>query len=223
MLKNIYKYIENYDLTQENFLDFVTTLSDYFSQKFKVRKCLIEIDKLDLSSPIKNTIAPAQYSNLTKIIRDENTGIISYQREKESIKFSYECLNEKNKAYIIKLLAHEWMHFYNALFKWKELDINNANQEYKDLIIKSIQYGKYKNKLKEKYSAQTFAHINKLCAEERVADKHAQDFLNELYVNVLDARLKQQIEKQVQKYNNTIKEFIKYLENEKVTEECIIK
>lgn len=219
----IYSYIEKFNLSQENFLEFVTKLSDYFSKKFGVRKCLVEIRQLEARDSSFGKIPPAEYSGVTISRKDVKTGKNIYERIEESIKFSFECSQETNKARIVKLIAHEWMHFYNSLFRWRELDRDLADEEYKELIIKSIHYDRdLKKMLKEKYDKSIYACLNKLAAVEAVADKHAQSFLKDLYQNITDEKLKEQIQFEIQKHDKLIMEFKKYLEKNNINEECVV-
>ena len=119
--KNIYSYIENFKLTSENFLEFVSTLCEYFSQKFGVRNCPIKIRELEPTDSCVGKAPPAKYGSKVKINIDKKNGKETYERLDEAIEFSLELTQGRNQARVIKLAAHEWMHFYDALFRWKEL------------------------------------------------------------------------------------------------------
>lgn len=219
---NIYNYIENYNLHEETFFNFVTHLCKYFSSKFGVRECPIKIQELKPNAAVFGKIPPAEYC-YDELPKNE-TGNTTYGRCNESIKFSLECSKETNKARIVKLAAHEWMHFYNALFKWEQLDSDEIKEEYKDLIIKSIHYNRdIWAKLKEKYDNKIYGCLKKLSVSEVVADKHALSFLEELYNNINDVNLKQQIQKQIENHNVQVSNYRKFLEHCNINEDCIVK
>lgn len=220
---NIYQYIEQFALNQENFSQFVQTLGQYFSNKFGVRECQIRFAHLPPSEGCGGRIPPARYGyrvkkNCDKLTREENP-----TRLDECIEFSSDVAQQANKARIIKLIAHEWMHFYDALFMWGELDINQADQTYRNLILQSHNYYKNYDSVRSKYEdVQDFALVDKLSAKEVVADRFAQDFLKEVLKNVSDEKLKKQIQREIERHNLQVADFAQQIKDKNIKEDFLI-
>lgn len=58
---DIYKFIEEFELNKNNFLEFITTLCNYFSERFKVRKCDIRIINLEANEKYGGYIPPSRF------------------------------------------------------------------------------------------------------------------------------------------------------------------
>lgn len=113
------------------------------------------------------------------------------------------------------------MHFYDYLFKWGELKIEEADEEYKNLILKSHEYDEMQESIRNKYpDVKAFICIDKLSAT--VADKFAQTFLKELYKNISNENLKRKIEEQVINHDKQVEEYINYLKNHEIDEDCVL-
>ena len=222
---NIYKYIEEIELDKDNFLEFVTTLCNYFSKRFGVRPCaLINVIEINGTSLVKTYVPPARFSWRCTTHKDEKTGKVWFEVEKESIDFSTALLDDVNKARIVKLAAHEWMHFYDYLFRIEDADITKIDINYKDLILRAHKERDSREQAKEKYKDdEIFSSIYKLSAEEMVADKHAQKFLKELYENVSYDVLKFQINQQIIWHEQQINNCKLCLEKNNIEEECVEK
>lgn len=219
---NIYKYIEEIELNKDNFLEFVTTVCGYFSKRFGVRECPVRLAKIEGLDYQGGYIPPAQV--VGSILRYRSHRIGEERIELDlTIEFSYELLENINKARIVKLAAHEWMHFYDFLFRYNEVDISLINEDYKDLILKSHQTSNAVSEFKNKYSDYRYhMYIQKLSAKEIVADKHAITFLNELYANTTDQVLKDQIEKDIYYHEKQVEEYRNFLKENTVEEVCLI-
>ena len=219
--ENIFSFIENYALNESNFLNFVVTLCEYFSGKFGVRKCRVEVCEIDPSDAAQGKTPPAVCGG--EVVIHKKDGKVSYEVIDTFIKFTVECSKETNKARIVKLAAHEWMHFYDRLFRYKELDRDLIDEEYKDLIIQSIHYQRETRKhIHKKYNMKTYSCLEKLSAMEVVADKHAQEFLKELRQNIRDEKLIRQIDVQIKNHNYQVEECKRYLEENNIDEDCVV-
>lgn len=221
--KKIYDFIENFQLNEENFLVFVQTIAQYFSDKFNVRTCQIKISQLPPSETCGGHVPPARYGyrvkkNFDKLAEKENPARID-----ECIEFREDVARQANKGRIIKLIAHEWMHFYDALFMWKELDISVADEKYRKLILQSHLYNQNYARVRSKYEdLQMFSIVDKLSAKEVVADDFAQDFLKEVLQKVVDEKLKKQIQKEIEKHDLQIDDYHKKLKQANVEEEFVV-
>ena len=208
-MQNIYERIENFELNEGNCLEFVRLLCNYFSQKFKVPNCPIKLSKSE--------IPPARYN-----LQVKKQGQSLYKKIDEAIEISSKLLTSHNKARIIKLAAHEWMHFYDFLFRLKQLSLNDAKTEYKTLLAKSQEFDGAFETIKTKYNnKQIVDSINKLSAKEALADFFAQTFLGNVYKNVTNASLKDQILDQINKHKEQIQNCISVLKSNNTNEDCV--
>lgn len=216
--EKIYDFIENFQLNEENFLVFVQTLAQYFSQKMCVRVCPIEIQSLGSSEKCLGKNPPACHK-YDEVKDSEGNLIIANER----IVFDEKLIYEKNVARVVKLLAHEWMHFYNTQYKLGLVKENELPEKYKKLLLKTKDIELKKMTIKEKYqNKQILACLNKLMANEVVADSFAQDFLKEVLKNVVDEKLKKQIQKEIEKHNLQIDDYHKKLKEANVEEEFVV-
>lgn len=211
-MKDVFKYIEGFELSKDSFLNFVTTLCDYFSEKFDVRRCPVKIMK-----QYKEGLPPARHGYRVKLHEDGKT-----ERIDECIEFREDLQTANNKGRILKLVAHEWMHFYDGLVMWGELDIEKVGKDYQQLIMQSQAFIKNIDSTREKYDSKTWMFIDKLSAKEVVADKFAQEFLKEVKANITDEILEKQIEMQIQKHEEQIEEYSKILKAKNIQEENVL-
>ena len=214
---NIYEYIESFQLNEENFLEFVQTIGQYFSQNLCVNDCPIEVQLLGSSEKCMGKNPPACHKyNEEKDI--EGNWVIKNER----IVFDEKILHEKNVARVIKLLAHEWMHYYNAQFKLGLVKENELPEKYKKLLLKTKNIELKKMAIKKKYqNKQILACLNKLMANEVVADEFALDFLLEVFQSVVNENLKVDIQSEIRKHQQQVDNYINYLASVDVHEDFI--
>ena len=215
--ENIYSFIENIQLNEENFLIFIQALGQYFSQKMCVCVCPIEVQSLGSSIKClgKNPPACHKYDEVK-----DSEGNLTIANER--IVFDEKLIYEKNVARVVKLLAHEWMHFYNTQYKLGLVKENELPEKYKKLLLKTKDIESKKMTIKEKYqNKQILVCLNKLMANEVVADEFAIDFLLEVFQNVVNEKLKGDIQSEISKHKQQVESYVKYLANVEVYEDFL--
>lgn len=142
-----------------------------------------------------------------------------FSRKHETIYFREDVIKEFNISRIIKLTAHEWMHYYVSLVE-KGVIENNIIPTYKDLVLEASKDIMPKIHVEIMKFLKAF---QKLSAEELVADNFAQDLLKNIYNEIKDNNLKESIKYQIDSHNQQIdnmNEIInKYPELDKFTKE----
>ncbi len=209
-MKDIYAYIDEFILQYSNdksVEDLLNNIVEYFSVQFNVPTCKIAVEELRPVLASQGKIPPAYYKHGKDIIND------SYLCFDTHALFS--SMSDRQWGRIIKLCAHEWMHYYTALSKHKVINDAELNKKYKALILNSHSYSfqKLKNRYDDK---KLLSALNKLSSLEIVADKFAMDFLNDIQKHTKNEMLKNNIRDQIQTHNEHI-EYCRKI----VSENCV--
>jgi len=204
-MDEIYDYIDNVKIITENdFLHFVKTLTNYFAQQFGVKNCECQLKKQDL-----NKSAFVWVLRTAECIPVLDNGIF----KSAILKFDPSVAKQGNLARIIKLTAHEWMHYYDMLVKSKTVKAEDVDVRYKDLLTQSKHFVSAQMK-KEIIDLKIYDCLLKLSPLEMVADLHAKNVLQDVLQHTNNRELKADIQVQLNNYNNQIVKHQKYLKEQ---------
>ncbi len=205
-MENIYEFIDKVKIkNDDDFLNFVKVLTNYFAKQLGVENCKVgcnlELKKQDLNkSAFENHLTPAQCGPIV-----QNGKLVGC-----SIVFDPSLAKQGRIARIIKLTAHEWMHYYDNLVKAGIVKIEDVDIKYQDLIVKSHKFVAHQMR-KEIVDRKLYDCLLKLSPSESLADLYAQNLLKDILKHSKNEALKIDIQKQIDIYEQQIVEHKQYL------------
>lgn len=201
-MNNVYTYIDNVKIaTEDDFFNFVKTITNYFAQKFGVKNCEIQLKKQK-----QNTNAFVGVLRTAECVPILEGGLF----KSAILKFDPSVAKQGNIARIIKLTAHEWMHYYDMLVKSKTVQPEDVDVRYKDLLTKSRHFVSAQMK-KEITDPKIYDCLLKLSPLEMVADLHAKNVLQDILQHTNNQVLKTDIQIQLNNYNKQVETLKSYL------------
>lgn len=134
-----------------------------------------------------------------------------YMNSNNTIYFRKDIIEESNTARIIKLTAHEWMHYYVNLVKQgivKKENIVSNKELLEEAINEPIKNVK-------RIFGEFIKAYEKLSASEVLADNFAQDILKEYKFYTKDDFIKKEIDKQIENHEIQVENMKKILNKNK--------